>query len=72
MNAPGRRHPQYGSDGTAGLSEIKHRGGITIVEDPTTVSYPAMPRSAIDNVAVDHVLNLADIGPKLIELASRA
>jgi two-component system chemotaxis response regulator CheB len=56
-------------DGTAGLEAIKQRGGIAIVQDPNEAFYPGMPQSALDNVAVDHCLPLAEIGPVLARLA---
>jgi two-component system, chemotaxis family, protein-glutamate methylesterase/glutaminase len=43
-------------DGTAGLSAIKVRGGLTIVQDPEDALYPAMPLSAIEYVDPDYVL----------------
>lgn len=55
-------------DGTAGLAAIKKCGGVAIVQDPEDADYPSMPESAIANVPVDHVLPLADIGPRLDEL----
>jgi chemotaxis response regulator CheB len=58
-------------DGTSGLWEIKKRGGVTIVQDPSEVEFPAMPRTAIDNVAVDYVLPVHSIADKLIELTSQ-
>jgi two-component system, chemotaxis family, protein-glutamate methylesterase/glutaminase len=56
-------------DGTAGLAAIKSRGGIAVVQDPAEADYPGMPRSAIENVEVDHVLPLGEIGPLLGRLA---
>lgn len=58
-------------DGTAGLAAIKRCGGVAVVQDPEEADYPSMPESAIANVAVDHVLPLADIAPLLDELARR-
>jgi two-component system, chemotaxis family, protein-glutamate methylesterase/glutaminase len=56
-------------DGTAGLAAIKRRGGIAVVQDPAEADYPGMPRSAVENVQIDHVLPLAEIGPLLGRLA---
>ena len=53
-------------DGTAGLAEIKHHGGITVVQDPDDAIYSGMPRSAIENVAIDHVVPLNEM-PGLLE-----
>lgn len=57
-------------DGTAGLAVVKRHGGTAVVQDPGEADYPSMPRSAIANVEVDHVLPLAGIAPLLVELAS--
>lgn len=58
-------------DGTAGLQAIKECGGIAIVQDPQTAVEASMPRSAICNVDVDHVVPLEAIGPLLVELTAR-
>src|SRR4051812_7254117 len=58
------------SDGTYGLSVIKHHGGIAVVQDPKDAGVPGMPESAIRYVDVDHVLPAAEIGP-LIERLPR-
>lgn len=55
-------------DGTVGLAAIKKCGGVAVVQDPQDADYPSMPRSAIANVEVDHVLPLAGIGGLLDSL----
>ena len=56
-------------DGTSGLSFVKHHGGVAVVQDPEEADYRGMPESALLNVAVDHVLPIAAIGPLLDSLA---
>lgn len=58
------------NDGTLGLFDIKQAGGIAIVQDPDDAAYPDMPRSALENVAVDHCVPLAQIPNLLIDLIS--
>ena len=58
-------------DGTAGLSAIKKSGGITIVQDPAEALYPTMPRSAIMNTSIDHVLTTDEIAPLLRNLTKQ-
>lgn len=53
------------NDGTAGLYAVKRCGGVAVVQDPTDAAQPDMPQSAINNVAVDHVVPLAALGPLL-------
>ena len=55
-------------DGTVGLAAIKKCGGVAVVQDPEDADYPSMPASALANVAVDHVLPLAQIGGLLDRL----
>lgn len=55
-------------DGSAGLAVIKARGGTTIAQSPASALFPDMPRTAIQSGAVDHVRELGDIGPELINL----
>lgn len=57
-------------DGTAGLKAIKDCGGTAIVQDPATAREPSMPRSALDNVAVDHCVPLEEIVPLLQRLVA--
>jgi two-component system CheB/CheR fusion protein len=42
-----------GSDGTAGLREIKGAGGVVLVQTPETAQFDGMPRSAIATGLVD-------------------
>jgi two-component system chemotaxis response regulator CheB len=56
-------------DGTAGLLAIKQCGGVAIVQNPEEALYPGMPRSALENVLVDHCLPLAEIASLLVRLA---
>ena len=57
-------------DGTAGLHAVKSFGGIAVVQDPKNALAPAMPRSALRNVKVNHCVPLAKIGPLLVRLAT--
>ncbi|HEY0524528.1 MAG TPA: chemotaxis protein CheB [Stellaceae bacterium] len=56
------------SDGTAGLSAIKRRGGIAIVEDPAAARFPGMPRSALRHVRVDHCVPAEEMPALLVRL----
>ncbi|HEX8889312.1 MAG TPA: chemotaxis protein CheB [Pyrinomonadaceae bacterium] len=56
-----------GSDGAAGAVEVKHGGGVVIIQNPETAQYPSMPMS-LPPTAVDHVLELEQIGPLLYDL----
>jgi two-component system, chemotaxis family, protein-glutamate methylesterase/glutaminase len=56
-------------DGTAGLGAIKRCGGVAVVQDPKDAAYPDMPRSAIENVDIDHCVPVGDMGPLLEKLA---
>jgi two-component system chemotaxis response regulator CheB len=59
------------NDGTAGLLKIKQRGGLAVVQSLETSLYPSMPQSAMENVAVDHVLPPSEIPTVLNELAAQ-
>jgi len=52
-------------DGTAGMFEIKRRGGFTMVQDPKEALYPGMPASAIERVAVDLVADAGMLGVRI-------
>lgn len=58
-------------DGTAGLAVIKLLGGITIVQEPEEALFDGMPRSAIQNVAVNYILKLTDMASVLVEITHK-
>lgn len=56
-----------GSDGAAGAVDVKNAGGVVIIQNPQTASYPSMPLS-LPPTAVDHVAEMEQIGPLLYDL----
>jgi two-component system, chemotaxis family, protein-glutamate methylesterase/glutaminase len=50
-------------DGAAGLSALKHCGGITVVQDPSDAAFPEMPTTALTRSKPDHVVGLAGMPP---------
>jgi len=58
-----------GSDGSAGLRELKAAGGLTVVQAPTTAIQEGMPRSAIATGAADLILDLDEIPAALTRFA---
>jgi two-component system chemotaxis response regulator CheB len=58
-------------DGSAGLSWIKRRGGVTIVQDPAESPEPSMPLHALAQAPVDHCVTVEAMAPLLVELARR-
>ena len=55
-----------GSNGSAGLLDIKQEGGLGIAQDPETASFDSMPRHAIAANAVDYVLPIAKMPEALM------
>lgn len=49
-------------DGTSGLQAIKACGGIAVIQDPASASFPAMVEVARANVAVDYCVGAEEIG----------
>jgi|SoiMethySBSTD1v2_1073268.scaffolds.fasta_scaffold03905_18 two-component system, chemotaxis family, protein-glutamate methylesterase/glutaminase len=58
-----------GGDGVSGLIEIKHSGGISLVQSPDEAQFPTMPIRAIKEDDVDCALTIADIAKALCVLA---
>ena len=59
-----------GSDGTAGVRDIRIAGGLAIAQEPTTSGQPGMPESAINAGHVDIVLTIDEIPAALERYAS--
>lgn len=57
-------------DGSAGLADIKRRGGLAIVQNPDEADAPSMPASAMEITNIDFMLPAQDIGLKLVELVA--
>jgi len=57
-------------DGTAGMAAIKRSGGISIVQNPNEADYPDMPVSVLENMDVDYVESLSNMGELLTEIIS--
>jgi two-component system chemotaxis response regulator CheB len=55
-------------DGASGLAQVKHRGGLTVVQDPDEAQVATMPRAALDLHQPDHILTIRGIGRLLVEL----
>lgn len=55
-------------DGTSGMWAIKRSGGTCVVQDPNQAEYPDMPLSVINNMEVDHVATLDEIGPLIAKI----
>jgi two-component system, chemotaxis family, CheB/CheR fusion protein len=55
-----------GSDGTLGMRAIKEKGGVVLVQDPTTAKFDSMPRSVINDILVDIIAPPNQLPNKLI------
>jgi two-component system chemotaxis response regulator CheB len=58
------------ADGAVGLAKIAARGGATIVQNPDTAERREMPEAAMWSTPEARVLELAQIGPALVELTA--
>jgi len=60
-----------GCDGTLGLRAIKEKGGLVLVQDPTTAKFDGMPRSAVDAGLADIVKPVEELPGKIISYLQR-
>ena len=66
-NASGILLTGMGADGAQGLKELRHAGCLTIAQDEKTSVVWGMPGSAVKLGAVDEVLPLDAIAPRMID-----
>jgi two-component system, chemotaxis family, protein-glutamate methylesterase/glutaminase len=59
-----------GHDGALGVTAIKQRGGLVVAQDEGSSDFFGMPGAAIKTGAVDYVLALHEIPPKLVTLVA--
>lgn len=57
-----------GSDGAAGIKELKRQGAYVIVQDPESAKYDGMPTSAIQTGFVDAILHPEKMGEEILEV----
>ena len=60
-----------GSDGAKGLSMLKDKRGLAVIQDPADADADSMPRSALAAVEADHVLPLKEMARLLCTLAEK-
>lgn len=56
------------ADGVDGMRRVKELGGKCIVQDPASADVSYMPQQAIDNVAVDQVVDADGLGKFINDL----
>ena len=59
-----------GSDGTAGLQDIKAVGGLTAVQDPESAQFDSMPRSAIAAGCADIVAPPSELPERILAVVA--
>ena len=57
-----------GTDGTQGARSIKEKGGIVLVQEPSTAKFDGMPRSVIDSKMVDCIAPPGELPAKILGL----
>jgi two-component system chemotaxis response regulator CheB len=57
-------------DGTSGLWTVKRFGGRTVVQDPEDAEYDSMPKSAANQVEIDHTVAAEGLAALLIRLVA--
>ena len=55
-----------GADGSMGMTRVKEKGGIVIVQDPREAEYDDMPKNSLAAGLVDYVLPVREIPARII------
>jgi len=58
-------------DGTSGMWSVKRLGGVSVIQEPEEALYPSMPESVKENVAVDYVVPVSEMGKLFVELTQQ-
>lgn len=61
-----------GSDGTLGLQAIKEQGGLSLVQEPASAKFDAMPRSAINAGLADIIAAAQELPARIDAFLKRA
>ena len=56
------------ADGVAGLKKVKEKGGLCIVQDPSSAEVDYMPRQAIQELQVDKILTPSEMAGYINQL----
>ena len=60
-----------GSDGTLGLQAVKAVGGLTVVQQPDTAQFDAMPKSAIAAACADIIAPPAELPARILDFVAK-
>jgi two-component system CheB/CheR fusion protein len=55
-----------GSDGSAGVADVKAASGMVMAQDPSTAAYAGMPESAITTGCVDYAQSVTELAAQLL------
>lgn len=58
-------------DGALGLKTIQEQGGLTLVQNPQGLEFPAMPKAALDLIRPDYVMTLDEISTLISAISSK-
>ncbi|MBW4330813.1 PAS domain-containing protein [Stakelama sp. CBK3Z-3] len=61
-----------GSDGSAGLREIRAAGGLALAQSPETALYEGMPSAAIDQGVVDFIGPIDELVKQILSIVENA